>query len=141
MRMWLVSRRMLGFMDGKITKLEDTSGEEFEAWEMVNGLVLSWITHSLEKHKASTIVYTDLASIAWKDLEERFNQENRPLLYQLRYELYNLHQGNDLVSIYFNKMKTFGTILMQTPTNPHSHVATALVGLSRQFRKKERKQE
>lgn len=101
-----MSRRKLGFIDGRITKPEDTTGEEFEAWEMVNGLVLSWITHSVEKHIASTIVYTYLASVAWKDLEERFNQGNGPLLYQLRYELYNLHQGNDSVSTYFNKMKT-----------------------------------
>lgn len=46
MRMWLVSRRKLGFIDGKICKPSDNSSEEFEAWEMVNGLVLSWITHA-----------------------------------------------------------------------------------------------
>lgn len=87
MRMWLVSRWKLGFIDGKISKPTDISSEEFAAWEMANGLFLSWITHAVEKHIASTIVYTDLVAIAWKDLEERFNQGNVPLLYQLRYEL------------------------------------------------------
>lgn len=73
---------------------------------MGNGLVLSWLTNAVEKHIVATIVYTDLASIAWKGLEEHFNQGNAPLLYQLRYELYNLHQGNDPNSVLFNKLKT-----------------------------------
>lgn len=64
------------------------------------------ITNFVEKNIAFTIVYTDNAAMPWKDLEERFNQGNGPLLYQIRYELNNLHQGNDSTSIYFNKLKT-----------------------------------
>lgn len=67
MRMWLVLRRKLGFIDGKISKPSDNSSEEFEAWEMVNSLVLFWITQAMEKHIASTIIYTDVVAIAWKD--------------------------------------------------------------------------
>lgn len=140
MWMWLVSRRKLGFIDGKITKPEDTIGEEFEAWEMVNGLVYSWITHSLEKHIASMIVYIDLASVAWKDLEEGFNQGNGPLLYQLRYELYNLHQGNDSVSTYLNKMKTLWDNLdANQPTHMHMWALHLWSDQSNPRRKRENK--
>lgn len=118
MRMWLVSRRKLGFVNGNIPRPADQASEEHEAWEMVNGLLLSWITNAVEKHIAATIVYTDIVSVAWRDLEERFNQGNGPLLYQLRYELYNLHQGTDPVSIYFNRLKTLWDNLDANTKNP-----------------------
>lgn len=85
---------------------------------MVNGLILNWITNSVEKHIASTIVYTGVAVVVWKDLEERFNQGNGPLLYQIRYELNNIHQESDSVSVYFNKLKTLWDNLNSNTKHP-----------------------
>lgn len=73
---------------------------------MVNGLVLSWITNFVEKNIGSTILFTNVALVAWKDQDKRFNQGNDPFLYQIMYELNNLNQCNDIVSVYFNKLKT-----------------------------------
>lgn len=87
----MVSHQKLVFVYGQISHPINKSSEDYEAWEIVNDLVLSSITNYVEKHITVTIVYTDLASFAWKDLEEHFNQGNGPLIYQLRYELYNLH--------------------------------------------------
>lgn len=52
------------------------------------------------------LMHTDSAALAWKEIEERYNQGNGPLLYQIRYDLANLHQGLDSVVTYFNKLKT-----------------------------------
>lgn len=85
---------------------------------MINGLVLSWISNAVEKHIAFNILYTDNVVVAWKDLEERFNQGNDPLLYHIRYELNNLHQGNDSGSTYFNKLKTLWNNLDSNTKKP-----------------------
>lgn len=68
--------------------------------------MLSWILNSVGRHIASTLMHTDNAASAWKELEEWYNQGNGPLLYQIRYELTNLHQGSDSIVTYFNKLKT-----------------------------------
>ncbi|XP_068638502.1 uncharacterized protein [Aristolochia californica] len=42
----------------------------------------------------------------WLDLQDCFQQRNRPLIFQLKRELINLRQDQNSVSIYFTKLKT-----------------------------------
>lgn len=84
---------------------ENITSEMFEAWRTVNGLILSWINHSVEKPIASTIMYTDYASVAWSDVKERYEIGNGPQIYQIRYEPHNLLQEMDFVAVYFYKLK------------------------------------
>lgn len=63
---------------------------------MVNSLVFSWITIFVEKHIAVKIICTDIVVISRKDLEEIQPRQRPP----------SLHEGNDSVSVYFNKLKT-----------------------------------
>lgn len=43
MRISLVSCRKLPFINGKIKMPNDKNSKEYDPWEIVNGLVLSWI--------------------------------------------------------------------------------------------------
>lgn len=106
---------------------------------MVNELVLSWITHVVEKHITSTIIYTDIATIAWRYLEERFNQGNDPLLYQLRNELYNLHQGSDSVSCFFNKLKTLWDNLDANTNQPTCICGLCTCGMVKEIQDERKK--
>lgn len=75
----------------KIEKPNDKESDEFEAWEMVNGLMLSWILNLVEKHITFTLMHTNSVASTWKGHEEHYNQGYGPLMYQIRYELANLH--------------------------------------------------
>lgn len=65
MKLSLVSRAKLGFIDGSIKK--PSKGLEKEAWSTINGLVLSWIMNSIVLDIAFTIMHAGLARehMAW----------------------------------------------------------------------------
>nr|GFA51482.1 hypothetical protein CTI12_AA340690 [Tanacetum cinerariifolium] len=43
----------------------------------------------------------------WKELKERYGQNNGPLIYHVKRELSKVTQGNSTVAAYFNKLKKF----------------------------------
>jgi len=84
------SRQQLGFVDSSLSRLDDNTSRKFEAWKTMNGLILSWIIHSIEKPialSASTIMYKDSAFVAWSDLKERYETGNRPHAHRIYIKL------------------------------------------------------
>lgn len=61
--------------------------------------------NSVSKEISASILFAESAADIWKGLRERFQQNNGPHVFQLRRELINLRQEQDLVSIYFTKLK------------------------------------
>lgn len=83
MRLCLVSGWKLCFNNGKIPNPTDKTSEKYEASTVI-GLVFSWIINIVDKHIASTIVYTNNAVIVWTNLEELYTSLNRTTLFYTR---------------------------------------------------------
>lgn len=105
MKVALVSRQKLGFTTGDIVK-PPVDSKDREAWETCNGLVLSWLFNAVEPEIATTLLYTDVVAVIWKDLEDRYKITNKPQIFQMKYDISTMSQGEDNVCIYFQKLKS-----------------------------------
>lgn len=54
-----------------------------------------------------SFLYAQSAKDLWKELEERYGQSNRPLIYHVERELRKVSQGSSTIAAYFNKLKKF----------------------------------
>lgn len=58
MRISLVFRRKLPFINGKIKMSAKRESKEYDAWEIVNELVLAWILNCVSPEIASTLMHS-----------------------------------------------------------------------------------
>ena len=70
-------------------------------------MVLSWLLNSVDSNLGNSIIYSDLASDVWKDLKERFGQNNAPRLFQIKRNISSLNQEGSTVSVYYAKLQSF----------------------------------
>lgn len=63
----------------------------------------SWI---LYPNISASIIFSDSATEIWLDLNDHFQQNNEPRIFQLRRELTNLVQNQNSVSVHFTNLKT-----------------------------------
>ena len=58
----LKAKNKLGFIDGTLTRPEYKGGEEFteyQAWDMVNSMICSWIVNVIEPRLRSSVAYVE----------------------------------------------------------------------------------
>jgi hypothetical protein len=79
----LVAKNKLEMVDGSLTE-PLVNSPNFNAWKKCNNMVPSWITYSISKDIAISILYITKVEDAWKDLKTRFSQENGPITFQLQ---------------------------------------------------------
>jgi len=106
MKRALRAKNKLGFVDGSITKPSDPNDPLLEAWERCNDMIVLWIHNSVSSSVKSSFILVDNAYDIWNELCERLTQQNGLRIFQLIWALANLTQGNDLVSVYYEKLKT-----------------------------------
>ena len=95
-----------GFIDGSLQAPDaEANPQQHQQWLRNNNIVISWILNSVSKDITPTIIGYYTAAEIWKDLKDRFQQQNGPRLYQIKKDLMNLQQGNLSVSNYFTKLK------------------------------------
>ncbi|TYH03305.1 hypothetical protein ES288_A09G209100v1 [Gossypium darwinii] len=73
MRLALLSKNKLQFVDGSITVPSDTDSL-YPAWERCNTMVISWLNHSISSFIFSSVLWVNTAFDIWNDLRERFSQ-------------------------------------------------------------------
>ncbi|KAF7813102.1 uncharacterized protein G2W53_034078 [Senna tora] len=98
----LEAKDKIGFVDGSIQALEDSA--EYKKWKAVDSMIKSWIVNSISKTFSDTFVYCLTAKDLWDVLEERFGVSNAPQLYHVQRQTNSLRQGNDAVTVYYNKL-------------------------------------
>ncbi|XP_022853468.1 uncharacterized protein LOC111374937 [Olea europaea var. sylvestris] len=98
-------KNKLAFIDGTITKPDDSKAELINAWIKNNNMVITWILNSISKEISASVIYASTAHEIWNDLKDRFQQKNGPCIFQLRRDLMNLTQDQSSVSVYFTKIK------------------------------------
>ena len=97
-------------MDGTVPKPDETS-PDLQNWLTCDYMVRCWLLNSLAPEISECFMYVKSAKELWDELVERFGEANGPLIHQLHRELTLLMQDNDLVSVYFSKMKKIWDVL------------------------------
>ncbi|XP_019460080.1 PREDICTED: uncharacterized protein LOC109359841 [Lupinus angustifolius] len=104
--MWmsLKTKNKLQFIDGSLLKpsVEDPS---FSTWDIVNTLVVSWLSQSIDASIVQSILWMKTATEIWQDLRERCYQEDAYRISQLLREIYTYKQGNLSIAAYHNHIK------------------------------------
>ncbi|XP_019423068.1 PREDICTED: uncharacterized protein LOC109332539 [Lupinus angustifolius] len=75
MRRALGSKNKYKFVNGTI-RMPSTTDPTFEAWEICNNMIVSWINISLSPQIAQSVVYIDGAQELWQDLKDRFSKRD-----------------------------------------------------------------
>ena len=68
-------------------------------------MVISWIINSLSKDIAESVLFMQSAKEIWNELNQRYEQSNGALIFQIQKQLFSLSQGSDDFSSYFTKIK------------------------------------
>nr|KYP46171.1 hypothetical protein KK1_032275 [Cajanus cajan] len=105
MKRSLISKNKFKFVNGSLP-MPHAFDPSFDAWERCNNLVLSWILNSVEPTISQSIVYIEVAVVAWKLLKDRFSQADRVRVFELQEELMSLKQGANSVAQFFKEMTT-----------------------------------
>lgn len=104
MKLSLISKNKLGFVDGSIGP-PSTGDPLHQAWVRCNTMVLSWIQRSISDSIVRSVLWFDKASDAWKDLYKRFSQGDMFRIADLQEDICKFQQGNLDVSEYFTQLK------------------------------------
>ncbi|KAL0308793.1 UNVERIFIED_CONTAM: hypothetical protein Sradi_5821600 [Sesamum radiatum] len=99
----LRAKMKLGFIDGRYP-MPDKTCDTYETWIRVDSMVTSWILNAISKKISNAFLYTKSSRQLWLDLEERYGENNGPLVYQLQRAIASITQGSHTVVEYFNNL-------------------------------------
>ena len=88
----LKSKQKYCFVDGSLSKPTSDS-PEVHAWEKNNSMVIAWLYNIIDKTLHGSVAYAEKASEIWKDLKERYSQNNEIRIHQLGQEITLTKQG------------------------------------------------
>ncbi|XP_058008156.1 uncharacterized protein LOC110669723 [Hevea brasiliensis] len=98
------SKGKMGFINDKYN-MPDPNSENYEEWQKVDNMVISWILHALSKDLAEVFLYATTSYELWEEINERFGRSNGPLMYQLMKQISTFFQGNNSLVVYYTKLK------------------------------------
>ncbi|RVX21457.1 hypothetical protein CK203_001882 [Vitis vinifera] len=101
----LRAKNKLGIIDGTVNKPKGEDGNELNAWEACNSMIISWMFNVIDKSLHSSVASAQTAKDMWEDLKERYAVGNAPRVHQLRSEIVNLKQEGMTVAAYYAKIK------------------------------------
>ncbi|KAL0373611.1 UNVERIFIED_CONTAM: hypothetical protein Sradi_3276800 [Sesamum radiatum] len=91
------------FIDGTYLKPAGNT-KECKQWFRTDSIVFSWIMNSISKDLVKAFSYAKSATSLWIQLEARFGQANRPMIYNIQREIASISQENIDVVSYFTKI-------------------------------------
>ncbi|XP_070020372.1 uncharacterized protein [Nicotiana sylvestris] len=103
MKIGLIGKSKLGFVDGRCTK-DKFDRSLHELWEKCNAIVLSWIMNAVSTELLSGIVYKSSAHKVWTDLKDKYDKVDEYCIFFMHKEIATLSQGISSVSAYFSKL-------------------------------------
>ena len=101
----LNAKNKLGFVDGTISRPAATdllAGP----WSRCNSMVVSWLSNSVCREIAESILYHETAIEIWNDLYERFHQGSGPRIFELKQKILAHTQGSADVNTYYTRLKS-----------------------------------
>lgn len=100
----LLAKNKFGFINGTC-KREVLDPSLHNLWDRCNAFVFVWIMNVVSRDSLNIIMYSTMAFLVWKDLNERFNKVTGSRIFQLHREKAFTTQGLDSITIYFGKLK------------------------------------
>nr|XP_027189399.1 uncharacterized protein LOC101503854 [Cicer arietinum] len=100
----LRSKNKLGFVTGALPRPPNIDRLSI-AWDRCNTMLMSWITNSLEREIAQSVMWMESVSEIWAELRERYHQGDVFRISDLQEEIYSLRQGDSSITSYYTKLK------------------------------------
>ena len=91
----LITKKKIGFINGKIPKL-DVDSPLYEDWESCNTMVLSWLINSMHVDVSSSVMHCQTAREMWLELQHLFSQGNGPKVYNLQREISHIFSESNV---------------------------------------------
>lgn len=98
------SKNKLGFLGGTLSR-PNNSDRTTLAWDRWNTMVMTWITNSIESEIAESILWMDTVHKIWKELQDRYHQDDIFRVLDLQEEIFTLRQGDSSITQYFTSLK------------------------------------
>ncbi|XP_009628377.1 uncharacterized protein [Nicotiana tomentosiformis] len=70
-----------------------------------NDMVFAWLSNSVSRDIADSVLYCDTARDLWKDIEERYGQSNASRYYQIQREITGVSRGSTDISSYYTRLR------------------------------------
>ncbi|XP_043705483.1 uncharacterized protein LOC122655346 [Telopea speciosissima] len=102
--MALFTKNKMMFVDGTLPRPTSLPAV-VQTWDRCNFMVLSWLLNVLNRTIADNMIYAEMASSVWTDLEEHFSRSNAPRIFHLKRSIATVQQGTDSLSTYFTRLK------------------------------------
>lgn len=77
-------------------------------------MIVSWLRNSTTPQIKSSLMYLESASQIWSDLHDRFSQGNKARIYELKQQLFGLHQGASDINTYYTNLRIIWDELIDT---------------------------
>ncbi|XP_070040661.1 uncharacterized protein [Nicotiana tomentosiformis] len=101
----LSSKNKLRLINGRHDKPTEDS-PYYPYWERCNDMVIAWITNSLSREIATSVLGYDTAREIWLDINERFGQSNGSRFIQIQREIGSISQGTSDIASYFTRLRS-----------------------------------
>ncbi|XP_068649001.1 uncharacterized protein [Aristolochia californica] len=116
----LNAKNKLGFIDGTIPRPAATdllAGP----WSRCNNMVISWLSNSVCKEIAESILYHETTIEIWKDLYERYHQGSGPRIFEIKQKILAHTQGSADVNTYYTRLKCLWDEIREFKAIPVCH--------------------
>ncbi|XP_009781866.1 uncharacterized protein LOC107791416 [Nicotiana tabacum] len=100
----LSAKNKLGLITGRVPKPQFHS-LYYQFWERCNDMVIAWITNSLSRDIANSVMCFDNAKDMWANINERFGTSNGSKYIQIQREVSATSQGSLDIATYFTKLR------------------------------------
>ncbi|XP_041001733.1 uncharacterized protein LOC121247453 [Juglans microcarpa x Juglans regia] len=99
-------KNKLSFIDGSLCEVTDKNDPLMEHWLRCNDIVITWMQNAMAIDIKVSTVYVETAHQLWLELEQCFAQQNATRIFEIKHAITMLMQNQDVVSVYFSKLKT-----------------------------------
>ncbi|XP_071708446.1 uncharacterized protein [Rutidosis leptorrhynchoides] len=99
----LATKNKVGFIDGTLTRNANDPVLATQ-WDRYNSVVLSWVLGCLSEELYSDQIFSNLASIVWKDLKETYDKVDGSMIFKLHHQINTLKQNDNTLSEYYHKL-------------------------------------
>ncbi|GAA0140999.1 hypothetical protein LIER_02242 [Lithospermum erythrorhizon] len=99
----LLAKNKLGFVNGECVRPLDPV--QAAQWDRCNGMVISWLLHSIDRDIAESVIYCETVEKIWQQLHNRYSQANHARIYQIHRDLATSSQGNRSIFVYFTHLQ------------------------------------
>ncbi|XP_009796116.1 uncharacterized protein [Nicotiana sylvestris] len=100
----LSAKNKTGLIDGRISQSSHDS-PLYDQWVRCNNMVFAWLSNSLSKDIADSVLHCDTAREIWRDIEEMYGQSNASRYYQIQREIVAVSQGSSDIASYYTKLR------------------------------------